>query len=194
MGLAVPGWMSANLTREAPCFSKRTNSIYEPLAVNSSYDQWFGVQHMPKEHAMKHIVSLARAATALVILICAGCGETPQPEPPLSAIEWSSVDSIYNLKSKQTDLQKNERWKEFKGQKVRWTGKVSSVSESFGSLSLQVKMNPDTLTSDLLITLKDSQRSSATRLSKGDSVTFTGILDSWGTLLPTTLKEGEIAY
>ena len=51
-------------------------------------------------------------------------------------------------------------------------------------------MNPDTWTSDLLIKLKDSQRSRATRLNKGDSVT--GILDNWGSILPITLKDAEI--
>jgi len=123
----------------------------------------------------------------------------PAPPPsqvsdaPLANIPWSEADAIYNLKSKNTDLQKDEAWKRYKGKKVRWTGTVSSVSDSFGSLNLQVKMNPDTFTSDLLITLKDSQKSRALSLTKGDSVTFTGILDRWGSLLPITLREGEIS-
>jgi hypothetical protein len=115
-------------------------------------------------------------------------------DTPLSSISWSEIDAVYNLKSKNTDLQKDEAWKRYKGKRVRWTGTVSSVSDSFGSLSLQVKMNPDTFTSDLLIKLKDSQKSRALSLTKGDSVTFTGILDRWGSLLPITLREGEISY
>jgi hypothetical protein len=140
----------------------------------------------------KSILPLHQIAIALALLLCAGCDETPKTEPPVSNIDWSTIDSIYNLKYKKTDLQKDERWKDFKGQKVKWTGEVTSVGESFGSLTLQVKMNPDTWTSDLLIRLKDSQRSRATRLNKGDSVTFTGILDSWGSILPITLKDAEI--
>ncbi len=141
---------------------------------------------------MISIFRLRKIAAALALLLCAGCDNTPKTEPPISNIDWSTIDSIYNLKYKKTDLQKDERWKEFKGQKVKWTGTVTPVGESFGSLTLQVKMNPDTWTSDLLIKLKDSQRSRATRLNKGDSVTFAGILDSWGSILPITLKNAEI--
>ncbi len=113
-------------------------------------------------------------------------------EAPISSISWSELDAIYNLKSKNTDLQKNEAWSRYMGKKVSWSGTVSSVSDSLGSLSLQVKMNPDTWTSDLHITLKDSQKSRALTLKKGDSVTFTGILHNWGSLMPITLRDGEI--
>lgn len=104
------------------------------------------------------------------------------------------INDIYKLKSLETDLQKDEAWKRFKGKKVKWTGTVSSVSETFGSLILQVKMNRDTFTSDLHINLLDSQKSRALSLTKGDSVTFTGVLDKWGSLVPITLVEGEISY
>jgi hypothetical protein len=140
----------------------------------------------------KYISRLLQTAVALALPLCSACDEMFKTEPPISDIDWSTIDSIYNLTYHKTDLQKDERWKEFKGHRVRWTGKVSSVGESFGSLTLQVKMNPDTWTSDLLIKLKDSERSRATRLNKGDSVTFTGTLDNWGSLLPITLKDGEI--
>lgn len=110
----------------------------------------------------------------------------------LSTVTWAEVDDIYNLKSKSTDLQKDAAWKKYQGKRVKWNGTVTSVSDSFGSLSLQVKMNADTLTSDLLIKLKESQKSKALTLKKDDSVTFAGTLDKWGSLLPITLNEGEI--
>jgi hypothetical protein len=113
---------------------------------------------------------------------------------PLSTVSWSEIDEIYNLKTKYTDLQKDEFWKRYKGKKIRWSGTVSSISESFGNIDLQVKMNPDTFTSDLVITLRESQKSRALGLKKDDSVTFTGVLDRWGSILPITLKEGELIY
>lgn len=116
----------------------------------------------------------------------------PSPSIPISSISWSEVDAIYNLRGKYTDLQKDEFWQRYKGKKVAWSGKVSSVSEGFGSLDLQVKMNPDTFTSDLIIELKASEKSKALGLRVGDSVTFTGILDRWGSILPITLKQAEI--
>lgn len=38
---------------------------------------------------------------------------------PVSDISWSEVDGIYNSKSKETDLRKDETWKRYKGKKVR---------------------------------------------------------------------------
>jgi hypothetical protein len=111
---------------------------------------------------------------------------------PLSGVAWSEVDAIYNLKNNYTDLQKDEYWKQYKGKKVSWTGRVSSVSDSLGSLTLQVKMNPDTFSSDVIVTLQESQRSKALDFKVGDQVTFTGILDKWGSIMPVSLNEGEI--
>lgn len=112
---------------------------------------------------------------------------------PLSYISWSELDAIYNVKSAYTDLQKDEYWKKYQGKKVRWTGTVKSISDSFGSLNLQLKMNSDTLLiADVYVRLKNTERSKALKLHEGDSISFTGILGKWGSLLPITLNDGEI--
>jgi hypothetical protein len=95
------------------------------------------------------------------------------------------------VKSSYTDLQKKEAWKLYNGKKVLWSGTVTSVSDTFG-LTLQVKMRPTTFTSDLLISLEDAERSKALQLSEGQHVTFTGVLHDWGTLMPISLKHGQI--
>ena len=143
---------------------------------------------------IKSFIFLCQVAITFALLLCEACDQRPKTEPPISDIDWSLINAIYNLKYEKTDLQKDERWKEFKGKKVKWTGEVTEASESFfGGLELRVRMNPDSYF-DLIIELKDSQRSRAARFNKGDSVTFTGILDTWGSSLPlTTLKDAEIA-
>jgi hypothetical protein len=113
-------------------------------------------------------------------------------EEVISDILWEDLDQIYNVDSKNTDLQKNELWKQFEGKRVKWKGKVTSVSNSFGSLVLQVKMNQGTFTSDIIVTLKDSESAKAIKLKQGDSVTFIATLKSWGTILPISMNEGEI--
>jgi hypothetical protein len=141
------------------------------------------------------VYRLPQIVITLSVLLYATCDQAPKTEPPISDIDWALINAIYNAKYEKTDLQKDERWKEFKGKKVKWTGDVVSAEESmFGTLELRVKMNPDTFgTFDLLIKLKDSQRSRAARLNKGDSVTFTGILDYWGSSLPIIpLNNAEI--
>lgn len=111
---------------------------------------------------------------------------------PISDIAWSEINEIYNLRSDFTELQKKENWKKYEGKKVQWTGEVSEMGETFGMLTLQIKMNADTFTSDLLLRLKEDQRSKAVNVSQGDTVTFTGILEEWGSLMPITLDDGEI--
>ena len=108
---------------------------------------------------------------------------------PVSNITWEEINKIYNLKSEFTDLQKNEYWKNYEGKKVKWTGTVTSIS---GSLSLQVKLNPDTWTSDVLVRLKDKEKDKVLSIKEKSIVTFIGVLDDWGTLMPITLNYGEI--
>jgi zinc ribbon protein len=126
---------------------------------------------------------------------------TPSSEPTtpseattqtISDVSWDTINYIYNLGSKYTDLQKDKEWTRFKGKRVKWTGQVRAISQSFGSVTMQVKMNPDTLTSDLIITLKDTEKSKAERLREGDSVTFVATLTRWGTVLPISMSDGEI--
>ncbi len=114
----------------------------------------------------------------------------PTPEGP--PISWREVDSIYNLRGNNTDLQKDEEWKRFKGKRVVWSGAVSAVSDGWTGLTLQVKMNRNTFTSDLLIHLNKDQKPRAAKLHQGDRVRFSGTLESWGSLMPITLDDGEI--
>lgn len=157
----------------------------------------------------KIILFVAGGGCLMVLLVMGGCtlifgkavhdvGQAKQQEAerakaaPVSNLRWVEINSIYNLKSRYSDLQKKEKWKKYKGQKVKWTGWVSSVSDTFGTLTLQVKMNRSTFTSDVLLRLRDSEKEKALRLNKGNSVTFIGILDDWGSLMPITLEQVEI--
>ena len=132
-----------------------------------------------------------RKINSIIAVLVAVLTITAAAQEP--AITWHEVDAIYNLRSKATDLQKESAWTRFKGKQVTWTGTVAAVAEGLLSgLTLQVKMNHSTLTSDLLITLKDSEKEKGVKLHEGDRVRFTGTLDEWGTLMPITLDDGEI--
>lgn len=119
----------------------------------------------------------------------------PQSSPQVveqNPISWSEIDRIYNIRNEATDLQKREAWKRFEGKKVVWSGIVSEISDGFIGLTLQVKMNSNTLTSDVLIRLKKSERDKALQLRQGEHVEFTGHLDDWGSIMPITIDDGEI--
>lgn len=121
--------------------------------------------------------------------------QTPEKkaEPEVSKITWKEIDSVYNLKSKFTDAQKEEKWKEYEGKIIEWTGEVSDISEGWTSgYNLLIKMNQSTLTHDLQIGLDDSQKEKVLKVSKGDKIKFRGKLNEWGSLLAISLSDGEI--
>jgi general secretion pathway protein G len=137
--------------------------------------------------------STASATTATSTSAPSTASATPVATPPESGISWREIDSIYNVSSKNTDLQKEQTWKRYKGKRVTWSGEVVGVSEGWlGGLSLQVKMNPKTFTFDLLIDVKKTEKAKASQLHQGDRVRFTGILSTWGSLMPISLDDGEI--
>lgn len=107
-------------------------------------------------------------------------------------ITWKEISAIYSLKSKVTDLKKDIEWEKYKGKKIRWTGEVASIDKLFGSLLMQVKLNPETFTSDVIIDLEESEFEKAAEFSEGDKVTFEGILQSWGTLTDIRINRGVI--
>jgi len=112
----------------------------------------------------------------------------------ISNLMWTTYDSVYNTKSNSTDIQKEAAWKEFEGKTVAWQGTVSEVTEgTFGGLVLNIKMNSETLTSDIALTLKDSEKSKAMNLTKGKKISFVGKLKTYGgAFLPLSMDEGEI--
>jgi hypothetical protein len=92
-----------------------------------------------------------------------------------------------------TSLKKEDYFdKNLKGNYVRWTGKVTSISDSFGSISLQVKHCPRTLTSDILVTMKDDQRDKLLKLHEGDEVTYVAKMNRLGEIFGLSATDGEI--
>lgn len=149
---------------------------------------------MPSDHT-RTLLSFASAALLAVLAIASTESKKTShstANEPISNISWQTIDRIYGLRYKETELRKNEEWKRFEGKRVKWTGTVSEVSETFGSLAIHIKMNPGTFSSDIILTLKDSERSKAVQLQKGDPVTFTGTLQSWGSIMPISMDDGEI--
>lgn len=121
-------------------------------------------------------------------------GVTVDPKSVVSDIKWKDFDAVFNVRSKTTDMQKESAWKSYEGKRVQWTGTVEEVSKgSFSGLTLNVKMNKETLTYDVGVYLKTSEEGKASSLTKGNTVTFAGTLKSYGgAILPTTLEDGEI--
>lgn len=116
------------------------------------------------------------------------------PKNTIDPMKWSEYNIIYNIRSTTTDMQKDNFWQLYEGKTVAWQGTVAEVTEgTFGGLVLNIKMNPETLTNDIALTLKDSEKSKAMSLSKGSKISFVGKLKSYGgAILSLQMDEGEI--
>lgn len=117
---------------------------------------------------------------------------SPAAVSNVPVITWKEIDSFY-FKGKNTDLQKAEKWKQYEGRNVLWSGTVASISEGFfGGLSMQVKMNSDTLVSDVFISLDEGQQTKAVNYTEGSRITFRGTLSDWGNFLGIKIENGVI--
>lgn len=110
----------------------------------------------------------------------------------ISDLTWERADSRYSIKGRYTKLQKETFWQWDKGKLVKWSGNILSVGETWGNLTIQVKMNPDSFSTDVFIRMKESEKSKAMSLMKGDRITFVGVLHDWGSLVTIKLSDGEI--
>jgi len=92
-----------------------------------------------------------------------------------------------------TSLQKEVYFDEnLKSKYVKWTGEVRSVSDSFGSYNLQIRHCDFTFSSDILIKMKDDQKSKLLQLNEGDDVTYIARLKTFGEILGLSADKGEI--
>lgn len=92
-----------------------------------------------------------------------------------------------------TNLQKQDVFtSKFKDKHVQWSGTVSSISQSGGSYTLQIKHCPTTFVSDVVITMKDDQKDKLLPLKEGDKITYTAKLTRLGDILGLSAQDGEI--
>jgi hypothetical protein len=138
----------------------------------------------------------------IVLFVILGCGggqnssstSNSTTGPAVSSITWADYDKIYGVKSKTTDMQKEQSWKDFQGKRVAWSGEVAEVSNgTFGGLQVSIKMDKDTLISDINLELKKDYEGAASKLTKGSRLNFVGTMKSYGgAILPATLSDGEL--
>lgn len=118
----------------------------------------------------------------------------PTVQDAVSNITWQDYDKIYSIRSNSTDMQKEAAWTRFDGKRVQWTGTVVDIIKgTFGGITLNVKMDKETIIYDASISLKESETSKASQITKGKTVTFVATLKNYGgAILPCVLSDGEL--
>lgn len=119
--------------------------------------------------------------------------KTIDPEPKYLVVSKSFNDFSILCDSDATNLQKRDVFdKEFKDRYVEWTGEVRSISESWGSYTLQVRHCGLTFTSDIIITMKDDQKDKLLQYMEGDTITYRAKLIRLGDIIGLSASEGEV--
>lgn len=117
-----------------------------------------------------------------------------EPEQPKEEIVSTNFDDFSILcDTDATNLQKQDQFdKQFKDKYVQWTGTIQSISETFGSYTLQVKHCPDSFLSDIVVTLKDDQKDALLKYKEDDTITYKAKLTRLGDILGLSASDGEI--
>lgn len=101
--------------------------------------------------------------------------------------------AMFNAHSNKTELQKKNLFeKEFKNKYVKWQGRVSSISDGFLGLTVQVKCSPHTLVTDLIISFDSDEKDKLLSYSEGSLIKFEARLDRYGELVGHSLSHGKL--
>ena len=121
---------------------------------------------------------------AIIVAVLLATHLLPLPSGHVADIEYSAVTAhalgTELLNPQLTDLQRRDLWKDYGGKRVEWTGEIESVSADWAGLAVYF-LNPlDFARTDVLAVFDEGQRSSLSELSKGDLITYTGVLADFG--------------
>ena len=104
----------------------------------------------------------------------------PKPKV-ISSVTFNEVNNLFGAKSNLTDLQKDEKWKQYEGLCVEWSGVLSSLDEDLlGNIKVGMRHLRSTMTSDVLISAPDEQRANLLNWTEGKTYKYRATLDDYG--------------
>lgn len=117
-----------------------------------------------------------------------GTSSPSEQSVSISPTTFVEFDSKFCVHSRLTDLQKSKEIEGYQGQRVRWEGIVSYVSND----SVGFKHKTTTSTYDVLLRVAKSDRPNLTALNQGDLATYEGTIEDYGVVMPHSLSDGKI--
>lgn len=133
------------------------------------------------------------AAVLFVVIV----KNTRHPSPVVEqfiSTNFADFNRSFSSSSGLTDMQKDNLFDEkFKGRLVKWSGRVMEVSKSaLGGVYVLVKHTGESIISDVTLDLKPEEESRALQLRRGQTITYSGRIESWGSLTDHRVDEGVI--
>jgi hypothetical protein len=159
-----------------------------PVAITKMPDR--SACPRPQREAVKKFLGIAIGAICIGFLLFQwfGGGTSKEVATPISNTSFVDFDAKFCVHSRLTDLQKSNEIKGYKGQRVRWEGIVSYVSDD----SVGFKHKATTSTYDVLLRVAKSDRPDLTSLNQGDLTTYEGTIDDYGMVMAHGLSDGKI--
>ena len=95
----------------------------------------------------------------------------------VSNISFEEIDDQFRAGGPLTELQEDERWKQYQGKCVEWRGELAYLTEGFlGGLSIGFKHRRDTLTYDVLVSAPQSERETLLTWQQGSTYAYRATL------------------
>ena len=109
---------------------------------------------------------------------------TSEPVVP-SSVTFDEVNGLFGASSNLTNLQKDEKWKDYEGLCVEWSGELTYLDEGMlGGLSIGMRHLRGTLTYDVLISAPREQKARLLGWMEGNVYKYKATLKRYGGLLP----------
>jgi hypothetical protein len=159
-----------------------------PVAITKMPDR--SACPRPQREAVKKFLGIAIGAICIGFLLFQwfGGGTSKEVARPISNTSFVEFDAKFCVHSRLTDLQKSKEVEGYKGQRVRWEGIVSYVTDD----SVGFKHKATTSTYDVLLRVMKSDCPNLPALNQGDLATYEGTIDDYGMVLAHGLSDGKI--
>jgi len=110
-----------------------------------------------------------------------------------AGVSYAEIRRLFSADSNLTDLQKDEQWKEYRGECVKWRGELVHLDEGlFGGLDIGFRHRRDTLLFDVLVSAPRRKKKELLEWNIGQVYEYEAELEDPrpGVLMPVSAKWG----
>lgn len=146
------------------------------------------------------ILGIAGACVACMVFGAVGKsrdGTGPSSSAPPAQRQYvtqscSEVAHLFGTRSRMTELQQNELWRQYDEKWVRWQLTVGEIRESFGGYQMQFRCGTESLVFDGHAYFPASERERLLALQPGATIPIEGRLADHGRFLGLSIRDASI--
>lgn len=166
----------------------------------------YGAPPPPPKSKTSLVLVLGIAGTCIVCIAAGAAGKNGSPSSsttpssssgPAPARQYVSetcaeVAHRFGARSRLSELQQTELWRQYDDKWVRWQVTAGEVGETFGQLQVQFRCGSESLIFDGHAYFAAEQRSQLLQVQQGSTITIEGRLDDHGRMLGLSIRDATI--